>query len=281
MRQGKGKGTISVTFARSKVGYMEKGSDLAQKNFKKYFDSFTGLSEDQRNNFLIKYEHSLRVAELCVTIARNLKLTEEEQETAFLSGIFHDIGRFKQLIEFNTFNDTLSVDHADYSVQVINENAMLDGFNEEYKNKILQAIQFHNKRELPKESVQDELSCARILRDADKLDILQVITDYYTNPRAVPNHTLTWEMPKGGIVSAEVAKQILAGKLVSKADVSSLIDIKIMQLSWAFDINYKPSFDILMRQRYLEKIYSSLPKSDLVIEIYRKVKVFAENKVMG
>lgn len=272
---------ISVTFARSKAGYMEKGIDLAQTNFQKYFDSFSGLSDEQNNNFQIKYEHSLRVAKLCTDIAQSLRLSEEEQEVAFLAGIFHDIGRFRQLIEFNTFNDAQSVDHAEYSIQEINGNDLLSGCPEVEKNKILLAIQYHNKRELPKESVEKELLYARILRDADKLDILHVITDYYTNPRAIPNHTLTWEMPKGALVSTEVSKQVLLGKLVSKLDVASQIDIKIMQLSWVYDINFKPSFDIMMKQRFMEKIYSTLPKSDIVIEIYRKVKVFAENKILA
>ncbi len=274
------KGLI-VTFARSKVGFMEKGTDLAQVNLQRYFDSFSGLSEEQANNFLIKYEHSLRVAKLCVDIAQSLRLTEEEQEMAFLAGIFHDVGRFRQLLEFNTFNDTQSVDHAEYSLQVISEYGFLDECEEGEKRKILLAVQYHNKRELPKESDENELLYARILRDADKLDIFQVITDYYINPKAVPNHTLTWEMPKGGVVSEEVAKQVLAGKLVSKADVANQIDIKIMQLSWVYDVNFKPSFDILMKKRFLEKIYGTLSKSDTVIEIYRKVKVYAENKILA
>ncbi len=272
---------ISVTFACSKVGYMEKGIDLAQTNFQKYFDSFSGLSDEQNNNFLIKYEHSLRVAKLCADIAQSLRLSEDEQEMAYLAGVFHDIGRFRQLIKFNTFDDSQSVDHADYSIQVINENDLLSECPEGEKNKILLAIQYHNKHELPKDVVDKELLYARILRDADKLDILHVITDYYTNPKAVPNHTLTWEMPKGGVVSSEVASQIMAGKLVSKTDVASQIDIKIMQLSWVYDINFKPSFEIMMKRRYMEKIYSTLSKSDIVIEIYRKVKVFAENKILA
>ncbi|MCK3683036.1 HD domain-containing protein [Maribellus sp. YY47] len=260
---------------------MEKGTELAQRNFQGYFDSFSGLSEEQRNNFQIKYEHSLRVARLCAEIAQSLDMTEEEQQRAFLCGIFHDVGRFKQLAEFNTFNDNQSVDHADYSLQIVNENGWLDGCPEGEKSRILLAIEYHNKRELSKESAEKELLYGRILRDADKLDILQVITDYYTNPKAVPNHTLTWEMPKGGPVSADVARQILSGKLVEKADVANQIDIKIMQLSWVFDINFKVSFELMMKKRFMEKIYSTLPKNDTVIEVYRKVKVFAENKILG
>jgi hypothetical protein len=36
-----------------------------------------------------------------------------------------------------------------------------------------------------------------------------------------------------------------------------------------------------VKNRYLENVYNSLPKNDLVIEIYRKIKVFTENKIMS
>jgi len=260
---------------------MEKVVSLTIENLKEYYDSFLALSEEQQANFEIKYDHSLRVAELCMKIATSMQLDESEQDLAFLAGAFHDIGRFQQLVDYNTFNDSLSVDHAQLAVQIIDDKGFFEGLSENDKSKLLLAIQLHNKLELPKDIDQNKLWYARILRDADKLDILKVVTDYYTNPKAAPNHTLTWEMPKGGLVSASVAKQVLNGNMVSKADVANETDIKIMQLSWVYDINFKPSFKLLMEKRYLEKIYSTLPKNDTVIQIYRKVKVFVENKILS
>ena len=46
-----------------------------------------------------------------------------------------------------------------------------------------------------------------------------------------------------------------------------------------FDLNFKPSFELIFEQRFFEKIYNSLPKNDLVIEIYRKIKIYTENKL--
>ena len=174
---------------------MEKVVSLTIENFKEYYDSFFALTDEQRTNFEIKYDHSLRVADLCIKIAASLQLDENEQNLAYLAGIFHDIGRFQQLVDYNTFNDSLSVDHATLSVEVLKDKGFLEGLNEEDKNKLLLAIQYHNKFEIPKDLDQSQLLYARILRDADKLDILKVISDYYTNPKVAPNHTLTWEMP--------------------------------------------------------------------------------------
>jgi hypothetical protein len=63
--------------------------------------------------------------------------------------------------------------------------------------------------------------------------------------------------------------------------VASELDVKIMQMSWVFDLNFKASVGYVLEKRYLEKIYESMSKSDRIIDIYRKVKVFTENKMMG
>ncbi|WP_167613475.1 HD domain-containing protein [Maribellus sediminis] len=260
---------------------MEERVTRAQSDFTVYYESFKGLTAQQKDNFAIKYDHSIRVAELCFSLALKLGWTEEQQSLAYCTGLFHDIGRFSQLLEFDTFHDSKSVDHAEYSVKVLSEEAYLAAFTEEQQTAILEAIRYHNKRELPRELSASGAELAKLLRDADKLDILKVLTDYYTQPRSTPNHTLTWEMPAGTAVTKAVAKQVLAGELVNKELVANQMDIKIMQLSWVFDLNFKPSFKLLMEKRFTEKIYGTLPKNDTVIQIYRTVKVYSENKVLS
>ena len=128
---------------------MQEWTGLSIKQFNEYYSSFIGLSEEQKNNFDIKKEHSLRVAELAYLLAENLQLSEEEKYLAFFIGLFHDIGRFKQLVEYNTFNDSKSVDHADYSVQVLNERDFFTKLNDRQIEIALLSIANHNKRELP------------------------------------------------------------------------------------------------------------------------------------
>ncbi len=260
---------------------MEDWVSCLKQQFEGYVNSFNGLSTEQKNNFTIKNEHSLRVAETIYVLAEKQKLSNSDKYLAFFIGLFHDIGRFKQLIDFNTFDDAKSVDHADCSVQVLNSGQFFETMSERHIEIAQTAISYHNKREIPKNLADDERLFSELIRDADKLDILRVLTDYYTNPKAAANHTLTWEMPAGAAVSPEVAKQILSGKLVSKENIKNELDVKVLQLSWVYDMNFKASFEILMKNRFLEKIFNSMPKNDTVIEIYRKVKVYAENKFIA
>ena len=245
-----------------------------------YVNAYSGLTEDQHKNFSIKKEHSKRVADNSKKLAEILNFTEEDLKLAAIAAVFHDIGRFKQLVTYNTFNDTVSEDHAEGAIEILKEKGFLNELNSEEKEIVFTAIRLHNKLDLPKKLGSRELLHIKLLRDADKLDILKVISDYYSDKNQAPNHTLTWDLPKATQVSPGVVKEVLNGRLVSKHEVKSEMDVKIMQLSWVYDINFKPSIEIIFQNRFLEKIYSSLPKNDTVIEIYRKIKVFAENKLM-
>lgn len=248
--------------------------------FESYVNSFAGLSEKQQRNFEIKKDHSLRVADIALLLSKKLEFLEEQIQAAFLSGLFHDIGRFKQLKEYDTFSDDKSVDHADIAIEILEEEKFLDDIDPELKRFIQVAIKNHNKFKIEEGLSEAELRFAQLLRDADKLDILKVISDYYTKRNSTVNHTLMLELPKGSVVSDSVIKEVLAGKLVSKKNVVSELDAKIMQLSWVYDINYRPAIEYLMDKRYLEIIYNTLSKNDTNIEIYRKIKVFAENRML-
>lgn len=249
--------------------------------FNNYCNSFTELTDKQQVNFDIKKEHSQRVANIALTISERLQWNEKEQKMAFLIGLLHDIGRFRQLAEFDTFSDDKSIDHAELAMEILKNVDLLDILKIENKELVFAAIANHNKFKIKEGLSDEELVFAKLIRDADKLDIYRVLTEYYSKRNGSANHTLTWELKKGTSVSPDVAKEVLAGKMVSKKNVLSEMDIKILQLSWVYDLNYRPAFEYLMKNRYLENIYNSLPKNDLVIEIYRKIKVFTENRLMA
>ena len=258
--------------------------DILQKSaielFESYVNSFSDLTEIQKTNFQIKQEHSIRVAQNAINLSKSLELDSIDEDIAFIAALYHDIGRFRQFVEYNTFDDDNSIDHGDLAVEVLQEKGLISNLEPEWQDMIYKIIKIHNKFEIPKKLSDKELLHAKILRDADKLDIYTVLTDYYADTSKDPNHTLTWELPKGNYVSPEVARDIMSEKLVSKSKVKSEVDLKILQLSWVYDLNFKPSFEVLLQKRYLEKIYGSLPKNDLIIQIYRKVKVYTENKLL-
>lgn len=259
---------------------MEEWVNISITWFKSYTGSFKELNATQQQNFEYKINHSLRVAELCRSIAGKLEWEDERIQIAYLAGLFHDIGRFRQSAEYNTFNDDKSVDHGDLAAKILHEAPFFEKFDIVQKNLLLSAVQNHNKYKIQDGLTEDELQMARLVRDADKLDIFKVLAELYSNKKNQINNLFTSELPKGTNVSPLVIKEVLSEKIVSKKNVASELDMKIMQLSWAYDLNFRPSIDILIRNRYLEIIYNTLPKNDMIIDIYRKIKVFTENRIL-
>ena len=206
--------------------------------FESYVNSFPDLSGMHKKNFRIKKNHCIRVADNSLILGKSLTYDEDEINAMYIAGLFHDIGRFDQLFRYNTFNDEISLDHADHSVKILTEKRLFDFLEPEKRNLILRSVQLHNKFKVPGSLSGRELLHVRALRDADKLDILKVLTDYYLLRNGKPNHTLTWGMPAGIKVSPDVSNDILEGKLISKNKVKSEIDIKILQLSWVYDLNF-------------------------------------------
>ena len=64
----------------------------AKEVFKKYTDSYRKYGE----MIELKINHTDRVRQSCVWLAKKLNLSKEEVEIAEVCGLLHDIGRFEQ-----------------------------------------------------------------------------------------------------------------------------------------------------------------------------------------
>lgn len=137
----------------------------------------------------LKYKHMYRVAELCERLAESLHLGKIETDICWLTGLLHDIGRFEQVRQYGTFVDAKSVDHAELSAKILFGDDILIGmFAEEGCESIVNdkatldleairdAILCHSMYRIPELEVAD-VRLAKILRDADKLDIFRVMTE--------------------------------------------------------------------------------------------------------
>ncbi|HOY51911.1 MAG: HD domain-containing protein [Prolixibacteraceae bacterium] len=252
---------------------------------RQFFDSFlvfySGWNKGQISRVEIKKRHSERVAELSGLIAASLHLDREEVALARSIGLLHDIGRFPQLIKYNTFDDSVSEDHSKMALEELERVGLLQGLTPETAAIVHGAIYHHNKEEIPSELTAEEQLFCRIVRDADKLDILQSLTDYYANPSDPADHTLSWKIQGGRGISESVVTAAKSGKTVRKEYVRTGDDVKVMQLSWVYDLNFKASFRILASEQYVDKIYRALPKRDDVFDIYRVARIYLENKFLN
>lgn len=144
----------------------------AEEEFMKYVANYD--IKNPRIN--LKVCHTKRVVQVAINIAKSLNLQEEQLRLAGLIGLLHDIGRFEQLKVYDTFNDRISVNHAEYGIKILFEDNFIRKFIQEptYDDIIQKAIYNHNKFKIEDGLSQEELLYAKIIRDADKIDILHL-----------------------------------------------------------------------------------------------------------
>ena len=120
-----------------------------------------------------KQSHSLRVMANAREIATKMKLSAEQIDLATMIGLLHDIARFEQYTKFQTYSDQESFDHGDRAVEILKENGKIREYlsDSQYDNLIFTAIQNHNKYAISEDVSGEKLLFAKIIRDADKLDI--------------------------------------------------------------------------------------------------------------
>ncbi len=210
------------------------------EEFKIYTDDYLYLGDP----ILLKVDHTFRVVDLCEEIAKSLNLSDEDIELAKICGLLHDIARFEQYKQYQTYRDRISVDHGDLGYEILTENNYLDNYlyNKEDENVILNAVRFHNKKDIPEEISDREKLFLKITKDADKIDILYLITIGHI----VYNIQDTYF--SDGILDSIRNNTITDSNLVkTKADVVSI------SLGFIFDVNFPISIKILYEKDYINK----------------------------
>ncbi len=246
------------------------GENLTEiKNwFTDYVDAFKKGDPAIQENIALKENHTRRVCKEILELGKSLGLTEEELNLAEVIALLHDVGRFEQYARYRTFKDSKSENHAELAVNIIEEKEILKHICNDTRDLIIYSIRYHNYPTLPEGEKENLLFYSKLLRDADKLDIWKVVTDYYSRQDGKRNTALELELPDSPGFSEEVAHDLKNKKSVLMKYVRNLNDFKLLQAGWVFDINFEPSLETVKQRRYLEKIRESLPESQEIDEIF-------------
>lgn len=245
-----------------------------------WFTNYSDKFGNEEPNFILKKNHSFSVVKIIENLAMSLGFENNKLIIAKIIGLLHDVGRFKQFAEYKTFNDSASVNHAELGWQIIEDENILNDLSEEEIAIISKAIINHNSKEIPKEENEEVLTYIKLIRDADKLDNFKYATEYYALKPSQRNNPLEATLDNSPEVSKKVSKAIINEKVVDKSDIKTLNDFKVLQMSWIYDLNFKRSFQIINENTYLKKIYDTLPKNDVIFDLYRVLRIFFENKLL-
>ena len=242
----------------------------ARQVLKKYIEKY----DFSNPRIKLKAAHIYRVADVSKQIATELKLTKKQIDLAELIGLLHDIGRFEQLRIYDTFSDRESINHAEMGVKVLKENNFIKEFcnDENYYDIIFTSILNHNKYKIDKTLKGETLLQSKIIRDADKIDILNLLVfesfETLFKKKEIINEPIT----------EKVLSTMLEGKQIERKYQKTSMDDWASNLGYIYDINFKPSFKILKEKGYADKIIDRTPTPEME-EIRKYINKYIDEKI--
>ena len=218
-----------------------------------YVDSFRDGSGALPDMLRLKLEHTLCVVADARRIMSGEAWPEESRALGEACALLHDAGRYSQLKEFGTFQDTKSIDHAKRGVQVILEQAWLNELPASERKVIVASVALHNRRSLPPSLGSQLAAFTHLVRDADKLDIFRVMEVAVNDGSLERNPEIAWDLQVKGAPSPDVVDAISQGHSVNYAWVRTLADFVLIQVGWLIGgLHYGTSYRLAAERRTLE-----------------------------
>ena len=255
--------------------------DYFRKWFAGYVTGFRTGDLARDKTIALKAAHTRRVCREIMMIAKSLDLTGDDLLLAETVALFHDVGRFRQYRDYNTFNDAESRDHAELGLEELAAHNVLSRCSSREGELIRRTIGCHNVRTLRLEKRDEQVRfLAQLLRDADKLDIWRVFVDYYEGRYADMDSTVVWRLPDEPRYSSTITNALLAHKMADTKYMVTLNDFKLLQISWVFDVNFGSTFHAVRRRGYIEKIAATLPQTEQVTRAVGMANAYLLQKVI-
>ena len=245
--------------------------ELGKKVFAEYVSNY-----DKSDLMIIrKVEHTYRVLEMSIRIAKSLSLSEEDVKLAGVIGLLHDIGRFEQYRLAHSYNDSQTgIDHAHLGVQVLFEQGKIKEFlpeTREFDDIIKNAVEEHNKLAIKEGLTARELLQAKIIRDADKIDILEIFLANEQDTIQIAKNN-GFEITSN--VNEELVKALFDNKQVDRSVFKYFLDWYLNMLTFFYDINYPESIKIIKEKDFvnihINQAINIVPSQRELLEKIRK-----------
>lgn len=201
------------------------------KEYTDLFNQYVKNFDLKDKMILLKFHHTYRVMEYARRIALSIGA---DSFKAVLCSLFHDIARFHQWTKYHTFHDSVSVDYGNLGVIILKEKFK----NLPYFDLVLFTTRNHNKLAIEKTNNEEYVLYTKIVRDADKMDIL------LEQGNTMDENNLE--------INKNVIKSIWENKMIKKEDVKNEADNILKLLSFTFDIYFNYTYQWILENRIIE-----------------------------
>lgn len=223
---------------------------------KKHFDLFIKSNFDLGDEKIFhKLRHTYYVVDNAKYICEDMNLNKEDTEIALVIALLHDIGRFSQAKEMQSFREDLTkYDHAISGAKFLFELGNIRKFVETDKfDKIIElAISDHSQYILDETNLSErEIMHCKIIRDADKIDSFRAKTvdDIFTMANI---HESDIENSK---ITEKIYDDFMNEKTIFSKDRKTGIDIWISYIAFVFGLEFKSSLKLINENNYINKLF--------------------------
>ena len=231
-----------------------------------YMKSYYNEDKEIQHAMVMKEAHTARVQKIIRELAVHLGLSEEDVTLAEIMGLLHDVGRFRQFTVYRTFKDHLSEDHATAGLKLMEEKRLLEGLLPWEQSLVRFAIEWHNKKAIGPAPDACHLDFAKMLRDADKLDIYHVLEPF------LPSED-------GSGVSPNFVDKFVNAVQCDYTMVGTEDDKKLVRLMWVYDIYFAWTLKRIEERGYIEKLIRCLPSGEKVEKGVARLREYVRNKL--
>jgi putative nucleotidyltransferase with HDIG domain len=260
----------------------QKTLEYYKKWFTDYVAAFYGNDEFVNAHIKLKEEHTKIVCLECNYIADSMLLDANKKRLAETMALFHDVGRFEQFTKYRTYKDDKSINHCELGVKILREKKLLEPLEKNERELIEKVVGFHGVRQLNLQCNSDCLFYLKIIRDADKVDVLRVMIMYFSEYKANPDE-FRFEAELADIpeYSEGVLKAILLGETLDYRSLRTFNDLKLLLLGWMYDINFPATFKRIKERRLLEQLIDFMPVSKETREVKKKIFDYVDSRLNG
>lgn len=258
---------------------LQNDLDACRQWFDRYCRSFLTDNSEDRRNIELKIFHTDRVFINAARICSGEGLDPGTLLLAQAAGLLHDVGRFPQYARYKTYRDSISVNHGKLGAEVIAEENILSGFAEGDRGPIMDAVRFHNAFRCPELADPTTTIVLRVVRDSDKLDIWKIFCDLDDHDSPFKPSAAMLDLPELPDYSDKALQCLEEQRLVTLADLTTVNDFRLMQLSWTYDLNYSASFLLLNEQGFIDRYAAHLPATAAIIDAVLALKAFVAKKI--
>jgi hypothetical protein len=130
---------------------------------------------------------------------------------------------------------------------------------------IIKAVKYHNKYKIADDIEGDELTYCKLIRDADKIDILNYM-EYEDITKLFDFKTILKDD-----LSDKVYKEMLDNKVVNRYDAKTKLDDYMLEIGFIYDVNYDISVKLIKKNKSIDKLYDRI-KDAKEIEKINEIK---------